>query len=163
MPEETLPRPLDAYRGHRLAPWLLGVALLFKTLCSVNAIFIGRIVAGPGHGMPMSALNDAGTRAVISLLATWGLSQLMVCFVGLAVLVRYRALLPFMFGLLVVEHASRQLVYFVAPAAATPFPPVAIVNLAILALAVVGLPLALRHRPASAPAPVDRAISSERV
>jgi hypothetical protein len=62
------------------------------------------------------------------------------------VLARYRALVPFMFALLLLQHLSRTLILQVMPIDRTGTPPGFAVNLVLLALTVVGLVLSLRSR-----------------
>ena len=63
---------------------------------------------------------------------------------GLLVLVRYRAMVPFMFALLLLEHLGRRLIFFVLPIASTGTSPGFFVNLVFVAVMIVGLALSLR-------------------
>lgn len=64
----------------------------------------------------------------------------------LLVLARYRAMIPFMFALLLLEHLGRRLIFWVMPIARTGTPPGFYVNLILTALLVVGLALSLWSR-----------------
>lgn len=148
-----LPRQVDnTYRGYKLALCLLGLVVLMKVAMSVNSIFNGRKVAMSADGILLDTFTPAGAQAVVSLFAAWGLGQLMLCLLCIVVLARYRALVPFMFALLLLEHLSRRLIFLVMPIVRTGTPPGFFVNLALLALMVVGLALSLRsHDSSSAP------------
>jgi len=55
-------------------------------------------------------------------------------------------LVPFMYSLLLLEHLSRRLILFVMPIARTGTPPGFFINLALVALMIVGLVLSLRSQ-----------------
>jgi len=140
-----LHRPVDnTYHGYRLALWLFAFVVFMKIPISLNSIFNGRMVASSADGIPLDTLTPAGAQAVVSIFALLGLSQLIICLLGAAVLARYRALVPFMFALLLLEFLSRRVILLVLPIARTGTPPGYFVNLVLLALMVVGLALSLR-------------------
>jgi hypothetical protein len=140
-----LPRQVDnTYHGYKLALWLFALVVLVKVAMSLNSIFNGHKVASSADGIPLDTFTPAGAQAVVSLFAAWGLGQLILCLLCIVVLARYRALVPFMFALLLLEHLSRRLIFFVMPIVRTGTPPGLFVNLALLALMVVGLALSLR-------------------
>jgi hypothetical protein len=152
MPGALLPPVANDYRGSRIALWLLGAALLLKTLCSVNALLIGRLIASM-HGLHLAALAPDAARIALALLALWALSQLLTALVGWAVLIRYRAFAPTMLAILVLDHLGREILRQLLPVDPTRIPGAGVVNLIILALALAGLPLALRRRGVAAAAP----------
>lgn len=146
MLNHLLPRQIDnTYHGYKLALWLFAVIVFMKTTISLNAIFNGRSVASSADGIPLDTFTPAGAQAVVSLFAAWGLAQLIICLLCILVLARYRALVPFMFALLVLEHLSRRLIFLVMPIVKTGTSPGFFVNLILLALMVVGLALSLRR------------------
>ena len=139
-----LPRRADnEYRGYKAALWIFGLILLLRVVMSVNSIFNGHLVASSADGIPLDSYTPAGSRAVVALFATLGLCQLALCFVGILVLVRYRALIPFLFTLFLLEHLGRRLISQFLPVARIGQPPGVIVNLILLSLMVVGLALSL--------------------
>lgn len=138
------PRRADNdYPGYKTALWIFGLILLLKVVMSVNSIFNGHLVASSADGIPLDSYTPAGSRAVVSLFATLGLSQLALCFVGILVLIRYRALIPFLFTLFLLEHLGRRLISRFLPVARIGQPPAIVVNLVLLSLIVVGLVLSL--------------------
>jgi hypothetical protein len=74
--------------------------VLTKGEIGLGTIFKGRSAATSADGIPLDTFSPAGTQAF----AAWKLSQLMLNLIGLLVLVRYRALVLFMFALFLVEH-----------------------------------------------------------
>jgi hypothetical protein len=144
MLQQFLPKHIDnTYRGHRLALWLFAVLVLMKGGIGLGTILNGRSAAISADGIPLDTFTPAGEQAFVSLFAAWGLSQLMLNLIGLLVLVRYRAMVPFMFALLLLEHLSRKLIFWIRPIATSDTPPGFIVNLVFVAVMIVGLVLSL--------------------
>jgi len=151
---ELLPRRADnTYRGHKLALALFGLLLLLKAGVSLGSIFIGHTAASSADGIPIDTYTPAGARTVVSLFALLGLSNLIICFIGTVVLVRYRGLIPFMFGLFLLHHLGRQLILQFLPIARTGTPPGSAINLGILTVMIVGLAFSLWRR--DSPEPVS--------
>jgi hypothetical protein len=144
---QLLPQRVDnTYRGHKLALWLFALLVLMKVAISLNSIFNGYLVASSADGIPLDTFTPAGAGAVVSLFALWGLSHFMICLLGILVLVRYRAMIPFMFAFLLLEHLSRKLILQFLPIVKTGTPPGFFVNLVLLAVMIVGLALSLRSQ-----------------
>ncbi|HWS52953.1 MAG TPA: hypothetical protein VN228_02460 [Pyrinomonadaceae bacterium] len=147
MLDRFLPRQIDnTYRGRRLALWLFAALVLMKIAMSLNTIFDGYDVAVSADGIPLDTYTPAGARAVVSAFAAWGLAQLVICLLCVLALLRYRALIPFMFALLLVEHLCRRLIFRVMPIERAGSPPGFYVNLILLALMAAGLALSLWRR-----------------
>jgi len=145
--KRLLPRHIDnTYHGHKAALWLFAALVLMKSAISLSSIFDGQDVAMSADGIPLDTFTPAGAQAVVSAFAAWGLAQLVICLLCLLVLARYRAMLPFMFALLLLEHLSRRLIFWVMPIVRTGTPPGFYVNLVLTALMVVGVALSLRSR-----------------
>jgi hypothetical protein len=141
---QLLPRQIDnTFHGSRIALWLFVPLVLVKAAISVNSIVNGRLVASSADGIPLETFTPAGVQAVVSLFAIWGISQLMICLLGVLVLVRYRAMIPFMFALLLLEHLGRKLVLHFLPVVTTGTPPGYAANLVLVSLMIVGLALSV--------------------
>jgi hypothetical protein len=117
-----------------------------RVAMSVNSIFNGSDVASSADGIPLHTYTSAAAQTIVSLFALLGLSHLMICIVGIFALVRYRSMVPLMFALLLLEHLSRRLILKFLPIVRTGTPPGLYVNLALLAVMIVGLALSLRGR-----------------
>ena len=153
MLSRILPVAIDnTYRGHPLAFWLFMTVVIFKTGIALGAIFNGRRAAQSADGIPLDSFGAPGAQAVVALFAIWGLSQLVFSVFGVLALTRYRAMIPLMFVLLLLEHLARKWILLVKPIARTGTPPGLYINLALLAAMIVGLVLSLRSR-ADVPAP----------
>jgi hypothetical protein len=70
----------------------------------------------------------------------------MLCLLGILVLVRYRALIPLMFALFLLEYLGVTLILRFIPINGTGIPIGSYVNLALVAVALVGLVLSLRSQ-----------------
>lgn len=144
---QLFPQRIDnTYRGHKLALWLLSLVVLMKVGIGLNSILNGYYVASSADGIPLDTFTPAGARAVVSMFAIWGLCQLIFGLLCLLALIRYRALVPFMFALLLLEHLSRKLILLVTPIIKTGTPPGSVVNFVFLAVMIVGLALSLWSR-----------------
>jgi hypothetical protein len=150
MPSPILPERIDnTFRGHPLAIWLLVPVVVVKTGIALGTIVNGRNVAQSADGIPLDSFGAAGASAVVSLLAIWGLSQLVFSVLGVLALVRYRAMIPFVYFVLLIEHLARRWMLLVKPIVRTGTPPGLYINLALLVLMIVGLALSLRSRAGS--------------
>jgi hypothetical protein len=147
MLDQLLPRRIDnSYRGHPLALWLFVPVVVVKTGIALGTIFNGRGAAQSADGIALDTFGEGGAQAVLALLAIWGLSQLVFSVLGLLALFRYRAMIPFIFVLLLLEHLLRRWILLVKPIARTGTPPGLYINLALIGLTIVGLALSLRWR-----------------
>jgi hypothetical protein len=150
MLDRLFPTPLDnaGYRGHPAALWLFGLVVFFKTAIGVGTMFNGRNAAPNADGIALASFGELGADAFVSLFAAWGLAQLTLGMLCVLVLVRYRALVPFMFVVLLFEHLVRKLIFVLLPIAriSAESAPGFYINVAIVAVMVVGLVLALRRR-----------------
>jgi hypothetical protein len=148
-----LPQRIDnTFRGHPLAVWVFVPVVVMKTGIALGTIFNGRAAAQSADGRPRDMFGAAGAEAVVALFAIWGLSQLVFSVFGVLALTRYRALIPFMFVLLLLEHLARKWILLVKPIARTGTSPGSYINLVLLMLMIVGLALSLRSR-ADVPSP----------
>lgn len=149
--DQLLPQRFDnSYRGHTLALWLFALVVLMKTGIGLGTMFNGRNAAINADGILLDTFTPAGAQAFVSVFAIWGLAQVTIGSLCILALVRYRAMVPFLFLLLLLEHLSRKLILFVMPIARSGTPPGFFINLALVALMIVGAVLSLRsHEPKS--------------
>jgi hypothetical protein len=145
--DRIIPERIDnRYRGHRLAIWLLLPIVLVRTGTALSAIFDGRNMARSADGIPIDRFGGGGAEVVVALVALLGLSQLMFNALGVLALIRYRAMIPLIFVLLVVEQLMRRLILLANPITRTGTPLSFYVNWMLLAVMLAGLALSLRTR-----------------
>ncbi len=147
MLNKIFPRQIDnTYRGHPLALWFFIPVVVMKTGIALGTIFNGRGAAQGTDGIPLDSFGPSGAEAVVALFAIWGLSQLVFSVLGVLALTRYRAMIPFVFVLLLLEHLARRWIWLLKPIDRTGTPPGFYINLGLLVLMIVGLALSLRSR-----------------
>ena len=135
-----LPEKIDnSVRGTRLPLFVLTLIALLSFARSCIHLLAPDGGAGSIAGMDLSA----GAQGIIFAFALWGSSQLLMALVQLVVVVRYRALVPLMYVLLILEILLRELVGRTRPVTFAHVPPGAIGNQVLLPLAVVMLVISL--------------------
>ena len=153
MLSRLFPKQADnRFDGLRTALWLLGLLVALKLVMSLNSILNTAAVAQGADGIPLDSFGPAAARAVLMLFALMSLGQLMLALAALAALIRWRALVPFIYLLLIGEHLARRLiVQNYAVARTQSMPAGAYVNYALLGFLALGLVLSLvqarRERP----------------
>ena len=136
-----LPAKIDnIIRGWKLPGYVFALYALISTVRSCIHLLSPDGGAGSIAGMDLSV---AGADGIIFAFALWGSSQLLFALVQLAVAFRYRALVPVMYVMLILETLLRELVERMKPVTFAHTPPGAIGNQLILPLAIVRLALAL--------------------
>ncbi|MGH9421314.1 MAG: hypothetical protein ACRD3J_15155 [Thermoanaerobaculia bacterium] len=147
MIEQILPRSIDnVYRGHKLAFLPFGLLTLMRLVIGGNSIFNGYAVMTGADGIPLGSFPPAAVQALVSLWALLGLSRVVIGLLCVLVLVRYRAMIPIMFVLLLLQHLAGMAITYFLPLVNTRPPAASIVNLTSITLLVVGLVLSLWKR-----------------
>jgi hypothetical protein len=144
------PRQFDnRYHGYKAALWLLALFVALKLVVSLNSILNTASVAAGADGFPLESYGTDGARAVLMLFALDAVGQLMLALIGLAALIRYRAMVPFIYLLAVLEQVGRRTVIegYAIERAGQPGG-VSYVIFALLALLVLGMILSLLGRAA---------------
>jgi len=153
--ERVLPRSIDnTFTGQKPAVWLLALLLFVKIAQSVSVLFGGASVIRGADGIPLDTYTPPAAQTILSLWAFLGFTRLLIYLFGVLVLFRYRSLVPFMFGLLLVHDAGRYLVLHFLPIVRVGSPLGPTANAILTALTIVGLVLSLmqnRNRPAQLP------------
>ena len=96
--------------GHRAALWLLGLYAGLKLVMSFNSIILAAKVAADADGIPLSSFAPTAATEVLTLFALVGLGQLALAVIALAILIRYRGLVPFIYLVLLAEAVVRRLI-----------------------------------------------------
>lgn len=150
-----LPQRLDnAYRGPRIALWLLGLLLAVKLLQSLVSVFGAHSTLVGADGILVDAYPAAAAQTIIGLFALLGRARAFVFLGGVLILARYRSAVPLMFLVLVLDDVTIRLVHLLAPIPRAGSAPGLTINVVLAALMVLGLVLSLRPgRAAATPAP----------
>ena len=136
----------NTYRGYKFALWLFAVVLLLRGFQSLVSVFKGYSTLTVADGIPLDRYTTAGAQTLVSMFAILGFTQFLICLLGVLALARYRNLVPLMFTLLLLQYLGGRLILRLLPVVRIGTPPGFYVNLAILALMIVGLALSLRSR-----------------
>jgi len=145
MIDRILPQRIDnTHRGHPLALWLFIPVVVLKTGIALGTMFNGRDAAQSADGIPLDRFGPGGAETVVALFAIWGLSQLVLSLLSVLALIRYRAMIPLLYVVLLLEHLARRWVLLAKPIPGTGTPPGVYINLVLLALMIAGLALSLR-------------------
>ena len=105
------PKQLDnRYEGQRAALWLLGVYVALKLAMSTNSILNTAKVATGADGIPLDRFGPLAAQEVLTLFALVGVGQLALAILSTIALIRYRAMVPLLFLLLLFEAVCRRVV-----------------------------------------------------
>ncbi len=134
------PDPSAGYRGTRFSLWALVAMTAVTTARSLVHVFAPDGGAGSIAGLDVSVEGGAN---LIALFGQWGWEQLLLSFVSVVILVRYRFLIPFAWLLQALDWGGRMLVGELKPPFVATPPPGAIGSWAFLPLALIALWFAL--------------------
>jgi len=108
MLNRVFPQQFDNnYRGHKLALWLFALLVLMKLGISLSSIFDTYNVVRSADGIPLDTFTSGGTETVVSITALLGLHLFLLATLGVLTLIRYRAMIPFMYVLFLVEFFAK--------------------------------------------------------
>ncbi len=146
--ERLFPREIDnVYRALRPGLWLFALVVALKAIIGTNSILNSRAVATGADGIPLDRLGPTAEPIIISLFALLNVGQLVLALFGVLVLLRYRAMVPIAFLLFLFDHLARKSVAWLHPFETEAEGPGFSINLALLAIMLIGLTLSLATRP----------------
>jgi hypothetical protein len=117
MLQRIFPTRLDnAYRGHWLAIWILVPVVILEFVIGANSIINTRSVAMGADGIPLDRFDAQAATTVISLFALLGLNRVLFALLGALVLIRYRAMIPFTYLLLLMLQLGTKALLVLHPA-----------------------------------------------
>ncbi len=119
-------------RGSQIPLYFFAAYTLASTVRSCIHLLTADGGAGSIAGLDLSV---AGAPGIIFAFGLWGSSQLLFAILQILVVLRYRALVPLMYLLLIIEIALRMLVGFIKPVSFAHTPPGALGNWILLPIA----------------------------
>jgi hypothetical protein len=145
MLDRFFPKQADNnFRGNRLALWLFAPLAFFHTVIALAGIFAADGGAQSADGIPLDSFGPQAAQAVISTIAFLGFADLLVCFFYWLALIRYRALVPLMYLVMVSDFIAHKAINVLKPMERLPGTSTGtIVTLTLFGLAVIGLALSL--------------------
>jgi hypothetical protein len=145
MLSRLFPKQLDnRHQGYTAAIWLLVVIIALKLVMAGAALFDTSDMIKRADSIPLESFGPAAAAAVLATTKLLGLDHALLNLVGLIALIRWRAMTPFVYLLLLIEQVGRKAVVLTSPIARTgiaylPVDP----NLVLAAALLIGLALSL--------------------
>ncbi|MDQ4075786.1 MAG: hypothetical protein M3220_06000 [Chloroflexota bacterium] len=149
------PKQIDNdYQGHVLAIWLLVPLVLMKFLQGANVAGLlgtsnSRQVLETVDKVPVGTFPPKAASHLVFLFAAWGVGIFILGLLGIIVLLRYRAMIPLMYLLLLIEQVGRKAlstIHLDRPFVSLAASPANLINWGFLLTLVIGFLLSLSDR-----------------
>jgi hypothetical protein len=140
------PRQMDNnFRGHRLALWLFGLFVLIRLPIGFKSVFDSYATATTADGIPLNSYGAAAAQTVVQMFALLGLNVLVLPALGVIALIRYRAMIPMMYLMMLALALGSRAIHFAYPdVSAGGVQPIGFyVNLGLLAVLLLGFALSV--------------------
>jgi len=139
-----LPQKIDNdYKGNPIALWVFAAITVITIARSLVHIVAADGGAQSIATIPLNTFTEAGARTAVLMFAYWGISQLLMGFLYLLALLRYRSMIPLMYLFMAAEYALRLVVGRLKPIETAQTAPGAVGNYVFIPLALVMFWLAL--------------------
>ncbi len=116
MLRRIFPQQIDnTYRGYTLALWLLVPIVLMKLLMGGNSIINTRDVIETADKIPLGSYGAEAGAMIVFMFKSWGLNLVLLSLLGVLALIRYRAMVPLVYLLLLIENAGRKVFTAIEP------------------------------------------------
>ena len=147
----VFPRQFDnAYRGLWPAVWLFVPIVILRLVMGFNSIAMTRKIAVSADGIPLDRFDAPAAQQVILEFALLGLFNLLFGLIGVVALVRYRAMIPAVYLLFLVQQLAGRALNVVNGSASGWLPSGSAGSLVVLGLLIataLGFVLSLWGRP----------------
>ena len=109
MINRIFPKRIDNnFRGQKFALWLFIPITFVNVTISLVAIFTKDGGAQSKDGVPLDTFAAASAETVIGVVALLGLAKLLLGLLNIMALVRYRAMIPLMYVLVVADQLGHK-------------------------------------------------------
>ncbi|MBZ5522316.1 MAG: hypothetical protein LAP21_08765 [Acidobacteriia bacterium] len=132
------------YRGHKFALWLFYPITFMEVAISLTAIFARDGGAQSADGIPLNTFGSGGAEAVIGVVAILGLARLLLGSLFVLALFRYRAMIPLMYVLRLLEYLGHKGIGWMKPIVRAGTPSGSYITAGLFTLCFIGLVLSLR-------------------
>ena len=137
----------NVFPGRRLALWLFVPLMLVTLWRSQHHLLAADGGAQSIAHIPLNAYSEPAAATIVGLFALWGLSQLILAFLQLLVLLRYRSMIPLFYLLSLIEYSVRaSYIPAFRPIPTTATAPGAVINVPIAAVSLALLLLSIWPR-----------------
>ena len=114
--ERIFPERVDnRYRGHRVALWLFALITLQKLALAFTHLFKADGGAQSISTMPLDSYPPSAAQNIVGLMARTGLEQLLLALLCVLVLIRYRAMIPLMYLLILAQYLGSRGIALMKP------------------------------------------------
>ena len=108
MLERIFPKALDnQFPGHKIALYVFYALTALTLWRSQHHLFAPDGGAQSIASIPLDTYSTNAAGTIIGIFGLWGLSQLIIGFIYLLAVLRYRSLIPFLYLLFALEYAMR--------------------------------------------------------
>lgn len=116
MKNRILPRTIsNEFKGHKAALWAFYVYTLYTLFRGVMHAFLPDGGAQSIATIPLDTYSVEAVRVIVSIFAQWGLSQLLFALANLIVAIKYKALIPVMYILGIIDMVGRIIIIQLKP------------------------------------------------
>lgn len=105
----------NRYRGNRFGLWLFYPLVLFNLMIDLATIFRPDSAAQSADGIPLDRFGHDAAGAVIGVAALLGLAGLLLGALFLLAALRYRAMIPLMYLLMVADNVGHKAILLMKP------------------------------------------------
>jgi|1185.fasta_scaffold395370_2 hypothetical protein len=141
------PKSIDnTFRGQKAGLWLFALIALMRTVMGVNVMLNTHKIATGADGIPLDTYPIAAAENIVAMFAMVGLAYFTTALIGWVALVRYRAAVPLIFTLMLVQFFGGLLLSKAHPLVRVGEPPASVINLTILTILLAGWSLSLWPR-----------------
>jgi hypothetical protein len=147
------PRSIDnVYPGYWLGAWIFAPVVAGRLAMGVNGTFNTVYIATTADAIPLGTYPPAAAGTVVALFALLSLMNLTLAVLGAVALIRYRAMIPFLFLLYLAQSLGARAVLYVHPLLREAAGIGSAFALGLLALTALGLVLSLLPKSGKGPA-----------
>ena len=112
----VFPKQIDnTFGGHRLAIWLLAPIVLVKMTMGFNMLLNADQLAQTADGLPLESFGALPAAIIVMDFKTEGLLYIVLALLALVALLRYRAMLPFVYLLLSIDAVGLMALWIANP------------------------------------------------
>ncbi|KAF0184243.1 MAG: hypothetical protein FD163_1817 [Hyphomonadaceae bacterium] len=115
------PKQFDnVFRGYKMAIWILGLVVFVKMMMGFNSAGLNpwvstQFVIKNADGIPLDSFGPEAASVIVFMFKAWGLGLLILSLLGILAIVRYRAMIPLMYLVLLIEQIGRKIMITLAP------------------------------------------------
>jgi hypothetical protein len=103
------PKIDNQFRGHKVALWFFYLVTAVTLWRSQHHLFAPDGGAQSIATIPLDTFSAGASSTIVGVFALWGLSQLIIGIIYLIASIRYRAMIPLLYLLGIIEYAVRAL------------------------------------------------------